>query len=413
MARGVTPLIAVLCLLITGCETFHVPKGAAASSSRSSSPIGLPTYTPWQPPSPARVASAPRVNEPCAAAQSPKSYPVSPASSRYLVIAHLRGSDQTVIRDVTDIDHPSTVATVPGPAGGWGGDGLGGPAFASASTISYVNYFDNWNRLERVPLAGSAPESVARACGFGIVAFRWSPDGQSLTYLSETDDLGNDANAFQWHLVNGGLDRVIGTAPLWCHCGAGSENNSLAVGFSTNGQLVWLIDYMQRGTSLQVRRLDGSLVGTEIRGDRNSTVQVTMGVWSGSDLFFRDPVGVQRWHDGTITPFLSGVAWLHPWASPAGGQIVYAARGSDGFAHVNVVDTASGRVRQLSSQPRMWPIFLTPRYIWSRGERPCGPSDAICIKTTFSDKTYIYDLQTGTEWESVITAVADVWPHGG
>jgi hypothetical protein len=27
-------------------------------------------------------------------------------------------------------------------------------------------------------------------------------------------------------------------------------------------------------------------------------------------------------------------------------------------------------------------------------------------------KTYIYDLQTGTETESRITAVYDVWPHG-
>jgi hypothetical protein len=36
----------------------------------------------------------------------------------------------------------------------------------------------------------------------------------------------------------------------------------------------------------------------------------------------------------------------------------------------------------------------------------------MCSTTTFSETTYIYDLQTGTEWESIITNVADAWPHG-
>jgi hypothetical protein len=31
--------------------------------------------------------------------------------------------------------------------------------------------------------------------------------------------------------------------------------------------------------------------------------------------------------------------------------------------------------------------------------------------STLSGKTYIYDLNTGTEFESVITDIADVWPH--
>jgi hypothetical protein len=31
--------------------------------------------------------------------------------------------------------------------------------------------------------------------------------------------------------------------------------------------------------------------------------------------------------------------------------------------------------------------------------------------TITTGKTYIYDLQTGTETESIITQVFDVWPH--
>jgi hypothetical protein len=266
-----------------------------------------------------------------------------------------------------------------------------------------------------MPLSGSAPESATPCSSDSIVAFAWSPDGQWLTYLVELPDwASNPAHAeFQWHLVSGGADRVIGTAPLWCHCGAGSDDNTLAVSFSADGKFVSLVDFLQFGSTVQIRRLDGSSVGVDIRRERNDPNPVTMGVWSGTDFFFRDSQGVQKWHAGAITQFLPGVAWLHPWASPAGGQIVYAARGSDGLGHVYVVDTVSGRGQQLSGQSRVGPVFLTARYVWYRGERLCTPNEpGICHSTTLTGKTYIFDLQSGAEWESRITAVADVWPHG-
>jgi hypothetical protein len=318
-----------------------------------------------------------------------------------------------VIRDITDIDHPSTVATVDVP--GFGQDGWGSPSFVSSSTISYRDSFGR--QLLRMPLSGSGPQLVAAWCADAYIAsFSWSPDGQSFSYLVEPEDWVTSPaqTAFQWHLVSAGVDRLLGTAPLWCHCGGGSQDNSLAVGFSPNGQFVSMVDYLQMGTALQVRRLDGSIVGTDIRRDRNDPNPVTMGVWSSSDLFFRDAAGVERWHEGVIKQFLPGVAWLHPWASPNGGQIVYSVRGSDGLSRVNVVDTSTGQARQLSSQPRLGPIFLSPRYVWYRGERLCGRNEpGMCFNTTPTGTSYIYDLQSGAEWESMITAIADVWPHGG
>jgi hypothetical protein len=261
----------------------------------------------------------------------------------------------------------------------------------------------------------SARESLVATCGpQSIVTFGWSPDGQSFTYLVDPDNPSDPANAFQWHLVSAGVDRLIGTAPTWCYCGNGSDDFSLAARFSPDGKLVSVVSYFWFTTDLQVRRIDGSLVGAEIRGDRTHPNMVTMGVWSGTDLYYRDSQGVQRWSGGAIKPFLPSVAWLHPWVSPNGGRIVYAVRGSDGLARVNVVDIATGKSRQLSSQPRTRPIFLSPRYVWYRGERLCGAVEAgICIKTTFTGTTYIYDLQTGIESESIITDIADVWPHLG
>jgi hypothetical protein len=269
-------------------------------------------------------------------------------------------------------------------------------------------------QLMRLALSGLGPEAVARECGSDYIPlFRWSPDGQSFTYLVDPQDSGNPANALQWHLASGGVDRVISTAPIWCYCGGGSENNSLSVAFSPDGQFISLIDNLQKGTNLQVRRLDGSLVGDEIRGDQNYPNPVSWGTWSGIELFYRDAHGVQRWSGGVSKPFLPGIVWIYPVSSPGGGQIAYDVRGSDGLSHAYVAEVTGARVRQLSSQPRMLPVYLSPRYIWYRGERLCGANEpGICRTTTITGKTYIYDLQTGTESESIITDIADVWPHG-
>jgi hypothetical protein len=389
MAESSTRLIAMLCLLITGCGSLPAQSGTA-SSSRASTP---------------HAASGAREASPCPAAQLPSSFPTSPASSRNLVIAKLSGSNQTIIRDVTDINHASTVATVNEPD--WVSVGaVGSPSFVSSSTISYSSFQPLG--LVRMPLAGAGTSLLAIECPTqDIWTFKWSPDGQSLTYILAD---GDPNSLFRWHLVSGGVDREIGTAPRECICGEIPEDNRASLSFSPDGQFVSLVESVRMGTDLQVRRLDGSLVGSEIRGD-GSASPVTMGVWSGTSLFFRDKQGVERWTDGDIKPFLPGVAWLHPWASPTGGQIVYAVRGSDGLARVNVVDTASGQTRELSSQPRNWPHFLTSRYVWYTGDRLCGPNDGPCPGATTTGTTYIYDLQSGTESQSIITDIADVWPH--
>src|SRR2546429_588381 len=99
-------------------------------------------------------------------------------------------------------------------------------------------------------------------------------------------------------------------------------------------------------------------------------------------------------------------------ASPGGGQIVYAVRDSSGWAHTYVVDTTTRTVREIKAT-RAEPIFLTSRYIWYRGESACTEADFCGPQPPFhpsSGKTYVYDLQEGTETESVITSVIDVFP---
>lgn len=138
-----------------------------------------------------------------------------------------------------------------------------------------------------------------------------------------------------------------------------------------------------------------------------------MGVWSGDNLFFRDSGDVKVWHDGVVTTLRAGLGWLYPKASPGGGQVAFYTRGSDGLARVSVIDTKSGAVRLLSDQPRIDPVFLSSRYVWYQGERLCIAADSCVFNhTVLTGKTYVYDLMIGSETESLITGVADVWPHG-
>src|SRR5260370_37630174 len=101
------------------------------------------------------------------------------------------------------------------------------------------------------------------------------------------------ADALSWR----GSDFTVDTAPRECICGEIPEDHRVTLGFSHDGQLVSLVESVQMGTDLQVRRLDGTLVGAEIRGDRYAS-QVTMGVWSGTDPFFRDKQRVGGWTHG-------------------------------------------------------------------------------------------------------------------
>src|SRR6185437_7008393 len=85
-----------------------------------------------------------------------------------LALVTLEGSDQLVVRDITDITHPTTVAKLPS---------LTAPQFINASEISYIDY--EHGTIVRMPLSGS-PKTVVAQSGqlAGYVA--WSPDGATV-----------------------------------------------------------------------------------------------------------------------------------------------------------------------------------------------------------------------------------------
>jgi hypothetical protein len=110
---------------------------------------------------------------------------------------------------------------------------------------------------------------------------------------------------------------------------------------------------------------------------------------------------------------LNGIQWIRPNSSPAGGKLVYWLRDADGLGRVFLLDLSSGTTRELSSQPRIEPVFLSSRYVWYEGERTCTTTDKCGFQHSMpTGVTYVYDLSDGTESQSAIAAVYDVWPHG-
>jgi hypothetical protein len=343
---------------------------------------------------------------------------VSAPSNRNLALVTLRGSNSIIVRDITDIAHPTTVGAlgpIPAPVGY--GPSLEGALgqFASATELSYVggptsdDYFGLPTSLFRMSWSGSSPTTVVNGCQ-GVVVFAWNPSGVAVVYLTSSDT-GTTVRQ-----LTARRDGVLASLPLLPVGGCEvapcpgpfqnpADNWDFRLSYSPDGTFISVV---QNGISsfLRVWSSDGKLLSSS---DAQGT---TMSIWSGASLYFRDSKGVEVWRDGVVSTFLPGVAWIRPKASPGGGQIVYGARDTQGSAHVFVVDTSSGNVRDLG-KGRAEPAFLTSRYIWYEVESPCVAAGK-CVPSIpgfASGTTYIYDLQDGTETGSIITGVFDVWPH--
>src|SRR5256712_6304266 len=156
-------------------------------------------------------------------ASSPSSGSMCDPSHHCLAMFTLRGSDQLVIRDLTDIAHPKTISTA-GRAFQLLGyapalEGAGGQ-FVSSSEISYLGgqtdpYYALPNTLFRRPISGTPSPVVVRG-DKAVVPFVWRPDG-SVAYLPTADP------GLELHVLSGGRDRVLATLPALAVGGGGVE----------------------------------------------------------------------------------------------------------------------------------------------------------------------------------------------
>jgi hypothetical protein len=380
---------AVIVLAATACGSVQHGQSPLATASPTSSPTA----------SAASPTTASGSRQRCPAVQPAPQFLASAPSNRNLVLVTLRGGSDVVVRDITDINHATTIG------------GLSNPShlhFVSGTEWSYLG--GNQDVIYRAPFSGSPSTVVATGCN-NVFDFAWSPDGTAAAYVTDTDAGG------ELHLVNGGQNRVVSTMPGLpiTGCVACADSVDLRLLYSPDGAFISLVQSWG-GPLLRLWTSDGRVIESIDSGSVQGGQPPSMSAWSASRLYYRDSSGVRVWDHGTVTTLLPGVQWIRPRASPAGGEIVYGARDANGTVHVYLLDTAIHEVRELAKS-RSEPAFLTSRYIWYQGERHCLSSDPYpcnvspSYSTTTTGITYIYDLQTGTEAESIITAVFDVWPH--
>ena len=387
---------ALALLMVGACGSIARHPGAGTAASRASvatspTPVALPV------PKPSTATSA---RESCPSDQpTPQFAPASP-SSRDLAVVDIRGS--VVLRDITDINHPFSVSTLPFHE--W---------FATPSDLTYIDGV----HLYRTPLTGAPGSPVTRMCWGASPGVAWTRDGTTAAYMT----LSLDSSQSELHVVSGGHDRLVATARPYAwgvgcegipaqHC----EDLDDRTLFSPDGAYISFVENLGRPV-LRLWTSDGKLVMAidgSVNGYRSGP---TMSVWSGSSLYWRDSRGVEVWREGGgESLLLPGVAWIGPKASPASGRIVFEQWDTASVPSVYLLDTATGAVK-LVTRFRSLPSFLTSRYIWYQGERACAANDPFPCDvggaTIATGKTYIYDLQTGAETESIITNVWDVWPH--
>jgi hypothetical protein len=394
-----TRFLALIALLAAGCGPAAAPAARVSSPSPTAAAVATPT---------------------AGATSNPTSAPGScDASHRCLALVTLRGSNQVVVRDITDISHPRTIGTI-GPLASFLGVGpsLEGARgqFVNSTDVAYLtgNSDDSYGlptSLVRAPFSGS-PQTTLVAGTQAVVLFTSSADGQTMVYLR-----AGEFPAVELHERRAGADRVLATLPTFIGVGGcevapcpgpfqnPADNWDFRLDFSPDGQYISVVGNAV-GSHLRVWTADGRLVTA--RDDLE-----TMSVWSGARLYFRDSKGVEVWHDGAISTFLSGIAWIRPKASPDGRHILYEARDTNAVARVFIVDTGSGQVTQLGGIGRSEPAFLTNRYVWYQSDPACvaARSCSPAFPGVATGTTYVYDLVDNTEATSVVTSVLDVWPH--
>ena len=360
--------------------------------------VALAIVTACTSPSPGRSSSTNQASSPapCPSNHPVQRFPTSTPSNRNLELVWLKGSQTFYVRDITDILNPATLSKV---------EHVGFSAQFVSSTD--VSYFDD-KGIVRMPLAGSPRAAVACVQAFAVA---WSPDGTSAAYITGTDASGRS----ELHLVGDGANRLLasltGGVVTGCESPECSERTYAHLSFSPDGTH---ISYVQSwgGPVFRLWTSDGRLLKSIDTGATLSG-NPSMSVWSGNSLYWRDEKGIEMWRDGTETLLIPDLVWIGPSAAPGGGKIVYWARDASGKPSVSLLDTDTGKVRELSKM-RSAPVFLNSHLIWYREERTCVPSDPYPCpnhSTIPSGRTLIYDLADNTEIESVIAAVFDVWPH--
>lgn len=311
----------------------------------------------------------------------------------------LRATPGIVVRDITDINHPTTRCTLSG------GTDL---RFVTATRISYI-VLANGNQGAAGAMymfdTSTGATSLVRSwpyTGFAGTTYAWSPDGSVLSFLS------SDTTGLNWHALSAAGDRVLANLGTIPGRGVNADSDDVYTGFSADGQYVAVEQTFAGSTRIQVNHVaDGTVAYSRNDG--------TMAQWAGAGarLYFRTDAGVQAWDpNGGVASVMAGLAWIHPHASPDGSRMVYSILNAQQNHVTQVLDLTTGATQSLSPNPRANAAFLNASLVWYAGETLCTTASPCGLGgPPLSAQTYIYDLGSDVETGSIDTAYFDAWPH--
>jgi hypothetical protein len=405
--KGTVLAAAVLLLAACGGSPRATGQAPSASPAVSSSPSAAQTIaatTPTAGPTAIPTTSPVRPNTARPAGVSCSS---SIPASHELILVTLRNTAGVAVRDISDLAHPVTRCVIRGGAYF---------RFAFDYKISYITIAANGDGALYLADLSNLTTSLVRTWsngGFGFWVYAWSPDGNSLTYLSSVMTSSGD-QVVAWHVRSGGRDVTLSQLGSIPGRGVDPSFDDAMVGYSGDGNYVAVEQTFSTNVSthlLVVRLADRKQV--------YSLANATMATWSGGspNLYFRTSSGVWAWDPTSGTRLIvRGLHWIRPWASADGSRIAYTTVTSNGVNHVAwyLRLTVPARQVQLSRAPRFGAAFLSPTLVWYAGESTCSAT-VICGLGVPppTGRTYVFDLVTGAENASVDTAFFDSWPHVG
>lgn len=383
-------LSAIVLVTAVACSPASQAPTSSASPSRVAQAAASPSPVPFAFPSlPPDSAAVPPASVSCVS-------PIAPGSA--LALVTLKGAAGVAVRDITDINHAVTRCVF-----------SGGTKFRfyDATHVSYVVEGSNVGSPGSLYLADlkAGTTSLIRTWTSGALmsdVYAWSPDGKALTYVDST------TIGVWWHILTKSGDTNISPTLGTIVARGASPDDDAMVGFSADGKYAAIEETFTTGgqAGFQIYRTgDGTPLFV--------AAGVTMAAWAGSGatLYFRDSGGVEAWDpSGGVRPVATGLSWAHPWASSDGKSIVFSTVGSQGNDFSSVMDLGGGSVKQLSAQPRVHPVFLTPNVVWYQGESLCTPGTCGLGGPPIT-APYLYEFATSAESPSIDTAVYDSWPH--
>ncbi len=386
-------LATVLALLAEcGCSSGATAQTPSPSPTPTSSSAVFPS------PSPGRPTPPPPVFAKC-------TFPI-PADHE-LALVSLDNSAGVAVRDISDISNAATLCVI---------NGGSFFRFLNATHVSYIVTATNGQGgLYEFDLQTNTTSLVRAWSNEGSLywVYAWSPDGNTLTYLS------SDSAEVAWHMLSAAGDVELSRLGSIPGRGVDPNNDDAMVGFSADGDYVALEETFTKNGSatgqvapLQVIRLaDNQRVYSRTEG--------TMATWSGSEasLYYRTSSGVEVW-DPTNGAHLAvpGLSWIHPWPSADGLRIAYTTADANGnhFPGYIRLDDQPPTGIPLSNLPRAGAAFFDSTLVWYAQESVCGGAVQCDLGgPPRSGRAFLHDLVTGTENSTIDTAFFDSWPHVG